>query len=380
MTAPFDGMSGKRVVLCAGPGGVGKTTSSAAVALAAARAGRNVLVLTIDPARRLADAMGTQLDAEPKPIPPDHLQRVGANAGELWAAMLDPRQTLDDLVTRLAPDAQSAAGLQRNSIYQQIVGALSGTVEYAAVEKLADLRERYNFDLIVVDTPPSQNVLDFLEAPQWLARFFDERIFGWLTPDAEPGRGLARRFMRRTSRIVWDVLARVLSEDFAEEVADFFGTVASMAPEIRRRADEIGALLRSEETLGLIVANTQSPVVREAVALRRAMEQRGIEFGGFIVNRTEPQTGVPDVDVALSELQDHLPQHLWADGIADKLRQVAHRTEAEARRDREAIEHLRRQANWSGFLAALPRYVGEVSDMVTLGHLADKLRHPLTHL
>ena len=219
MSSFLENISGRRVVLCAGPGGVGKTTTSASLGLAAARAGRKVCVLTIDPARRLADALGVELGNEPRPVDISPLVDKGISVkGELHALMLDPQETLHGLIRNNAPNAEVADRVFENVIFQQLSGAMAGTLEYTAIEKLYDLYSNYDFDLIVVDTPPSKNVLDFLEAPEYVARFLEESIFKWfvILDPGQPASSFAAGLVKRTGKLIWDVLGKTLGGDFVE--------------------------------------------------------------------------------------------------------------------------------------------------------------------
>jgi anion-transporting ArsA/GET3 family ATPase len=197
--APEEIIDGRRVVVCVGSGGVGKTTISASLALGGARRGRRVLVLTIDPAKRLADALGVRsLGNTPRAIPRKVLDRLGVPAeGRLSAMMLDMKRTFDDLVERFAEDTVSRNRILENPIYQHASDALAGSAEYSAMEKVFELSERKDFDLIVLDTPPSQHALEFLEAPQRLLEFLDSRLVHLLLHPAfaaggaqSPGAGL----------------------------------------------------------------------------------------------------------------------------------------------------------------------------------------------
>src|SRR6201995_1561366 len=172
-----DLLAGKRVCVCGGSGGVGKTTTSAAIALGMAAQGAKVAVVTIDPARRLANALGLQeLENEPRRVDPSRLRSDGQPfSGELWAMMLDPKRTFDELIDRVADDPARAAEIKRNRVYQQLSTAVSGSPEFTAVAKLYDLEREGNFDLLVLDTPPSRNAMDFLEAPGRLTSFLEGR-------------------------------------------------------------------------------------------------------------------------------------------------------------------------------------------------------------
>ena len=171
-------LKGKRICVCAGSGGVGKTTTSAAIALGMAAQGLRVAVVTIDPAQRLANALGVEeLPNEPHRVGGERLAAAGLEVeGELWAMMLDPKRTFDDLIERLAPDRDRAEEIKANRVYRELSTAVSGSQEFTAVAKLYELDQKHQFDLLVLDTPPSRNALDFLEAPQRMADFFSSRL------------------------------------------------------------------------------------------------------------------------------------------------------------------------------------------------------------
>lgn len=361
-------LSGLQVVLATGPGGVGKTTSSSALAVNAAQSGKRVLVLTIDPARRLADALGVKLDNTPRRVEMPNL----TGTGELWALMLDPVKTFDDLVERLAPSHEVATRLTENVVYRQMSRALAGTLEYTAVEKLFDLRERFEFDLIVVDTPPSKNVLDFIEAPQWLSRFLDERVFKWflMLEDDDKGGGITKVLLRRTAKVVRDVLGRVFGDEFIGDLSEFMHAIEGMTHEFRRRADAIQELLASEQTGFLVVATTDPFVVSDAVYLREEIARRGVRFSGFLVNRVYRPTGLERPEEAASMVLEAAPDEPQVDALAKKLVAEAEALDERARQDTVAIEELRRRARWKGFVGTIPREIHEIHDLEALGRLA----------
>ena len=199
-------LEGKRIVICAGSGGVGKTTTSAALAMGLAAQGLRVAVVTIDPARRLANSLGLdELDNEPRLVDPARFAGHGLEVrGELWAMMLDAKRTFDELIDRLAPDAQTRDEVLDNRIYQQLSGAVAGSQEFTAVAKLYELDRSGRFDAIVLDTPPSRNALDFLDAPDRLTQFFEGRALRvFLAPT-----GLAAKVVGRSTSVVFSVLKR----------------------------------------------------------------------------------------------------------------------------------------------------------------------------
>lgn len=364
------------VVLCAGPGGVGKTTTSAAIAVAAARAGKKVLVLTIDPAKRLADALGVSLDNTPRRIEPETLEKSGIEAtGEIWALMLDAARTFDDLVQRLAPNQATAERLLNNVIYRHISRSLAGTLEYTAVEKLFDLRDRFDYDLIVVDTPPSKNVLDFVESPEWLSKFFDERILKWfmiIDPNAPAG-GFGKSLLKRTGRVVWEVLARVFGHDFLKEITEFMHALETMTAEFKSRADATGQLLRSPKSLFFVVASTDRFVLNDAVYLRTEIARRGISFGGFVINKVHPESGLGQPEQAAAAIRAAGADDPAAERLARKLVRACEEMDSKAQADIKAVERLRRESHWDGYIAMLPLQSEDVHDLAMLDRLADVL-------
>jgi len=227
-----------RIAVCVGCGGVGKTTVAAALALEAARRGRRALVLTIDPARRLADALGVEaLGNQPQPLERDALHALGVREpGELSAMMLDMKGTFDDLVHRFAESSEARERILSNPIYQHASEALAGSVEYSAMEKVYEMWQRDEYDLIVVDTPPAQHALDFLEAPQRLIEFLDSRIVQMLIHPAFAAGRFGFRLFQQATRRVLHVLERVSGIGFLEDISEFLLAFEGMSAGFRQRA------------------------------------------------------------------------------------------------------------------------------------------------
>lgn len=269
------------IVVCCGSGGVGKTTTAAVIALEGARRGRRAVVVTIDPAKRLADALGLEsLSNTPHRID-------GEWEGELWALMLDTKSTFDNLVARYAPSPEQAEGILTNRFYRNISGALSGTQEYMAMEKLYELFEAGTFDLIVVDTPPTRNALDFLEAPRTLTRFLDHRLYRMLTA---PTRGAlravnvaAQAFLRSTSKVV--------GGEPVKDALAFFQAFEGMEQGFIERARHTQALLDSEQTAFVLVASPRGDTVNEATFFARKLAESHLKVKAVIVNRMHPRFG-----------------------------------------------------------------------------------------
>jgi len=273
---------GAHVVVCVGPGGVGKTTTAAALALRGARAGLRACVVTIDPARRLADALGIgEVGNEPHRVEAPSGSEI---PGELWAVMLDAQSTFDDLVSRYATGPGQATTILANPVYQNISAALSGTQEYMAVEKLYELQESGAFDLIVVDTPPAQHALDFLEAPKHLARLLDNRVFRLLMTPTRAG----LRALELGAQLMLRTIAKVAGGQVVADTIGFFTQFEGMEEGFRARARRAEEVLHSELTSFVLVCSPRRDTVDEALYLVTQMSGSGAEATTVVVNRCYP--------------------------------------------------------------------------------------------
>ncbi len=271
----------KKVVVCCGSGGVGKTTSAAALAVHAARLGRTACVVTIDPARRLADALGLgELTNEPRQV-------AGNWPGELWALMLDTKSTFDELLFKYASSPEQAQRIVANSLYRNVSGALSGTQEYMAMEKLHELHSTGQFDLIVIDTPPTRNALDFLDAPRRLTRLLDNRIFRLLIM---PTTSYLRVVSAATQRVL-RTIARVVGAEVVDDAVAFFEAFEGMEQGFRDRAQAVTELLSADSTAFIVVASPRRDATAEAVYFAEKLVEAGLGVDGVIVNRMQPAFG-----------------------------------------------------------------------------------------
>ena len=272
------------IVVCTGSGGVGKTTTAAVLALEAARMGLRSVVVTIDPAKRLADALGLEgLTDAPSEI-------EGEWPGELWALMLDTKSTFDALVTGNAADPAQAARILDNRFYRNISGALSGTQEYMAMEKLYELHETLDFDVVIVDTPPTRNALDFLEAPRRLTRFLDHRLYRLLL---SPTRGLGKAVNVATQAFLRTV-AKVVGAEVVEDALTFFQAFDGMEQGFKERASRVLELLSADETAFVLVTAPRRDVVAEARYFAEKLADADIPVRALIVNRVHPDFGGAD--------------------------------------------------------------------------------------
>lgn len=273
-----DVITSNRIAVCTGSGGVGKTTIAAVIALEGARLGLKTVVVTIDPAKRLANAMGLEgLTNTPSRIDGDW-------SGELWALMLDTKSTFDALVVKHAVDDEQARSILDNRFYRNISGALSGTQEYMAMEKLYELHEEGDFDLIVVDTPPTRNALDFLEAPKRLTRFLDHRLYRILM---SPTRGLVKA-VNVAAQAFLRTISKVVGGEVVHDAIAFFTAFDGMERGFRDRAAHVVELLTSDETAFILVAAPRRDVVHEASYFAEKLREADIPVRALIVNRMHP--------------------------------------------------------------------------------------------
>jgi anion-transporting ArsA/GET3 family ATPase len=332
-----DVIADKRIVICGGSGGVGKTTASAAIAMGAAARGRKVAVVTIDPARRLANSLGLEeLGNKPALVDPQLFPAAGIEMeGELWAMMLDPKRTFDDLIDRLAPNEKARDEVLANRIYQELSNAVAGSQEFTAMAKLYDLDRDHDFDLIVLDTPPSRNALDFLDAPDRLTQFFEGRALQvFLRPT-----GLAARVMGRGTGMVFGVLKRVTGIDLLQDLAVFFRSLSGMIDGFKERAQAVNKLLADPGTVFLLVTSPEREPIDEAIFFWRKLKAARMPFGGVVVNRVHHDLlGDAEVENVSAELADDLGDKLAA-RVADNFRDY----HVLARRDAQNIERLGKQ-------------------------------------
>jgi anion-transporting ArsA/GET3 family ATPase len=275
---------GVRVVVCCGSGGVGKTTTAAALALRAAERGRQTVVLTIDPARRLAQALGLrELGNHPRQVSVEGFEPKG----ELWAMMLDMRRTFDDMV-RAHTGPERAEQLLANPFYQTISTSFSGTQEYMAMEKLGQLAATDEWDLIIVDTPPSRSALDFLDAPNRLSSALDGRMIRLLTGPAKAGGWGIRKVVSAGFSMFAKAVSTILGGQLLADASAFMQAFDSMFGGFRERAKRTSELLRSEGTAFLVVAAPEPDALREASYFVERLAGESMPLSGLVANRTHP--------------------------------------------------------------------------------------------
>jgi anion-transporting ArsA/GET3 family ATPase len=279
-------LSAKDIVIACGPGGVGKTTTAASVAaMAAVEQGGRVLVLTVDPARRLADALGLKgIGNDEVRITDDVFARAAAHPrGELWAAMLDTKQSWDDLIRAHAPDEETREKILANPLYQNISARFVQSHDYIAMERLYEIKTEGKYDLIVVDTPPTRNALDFLDAPQRMADFFSSRLLRWLIV---PYRS---RLVNVASRPFYQVADRILGTQFLADISEFFILFQSMYKGFVERAEAVTRLLSDRGTTFIVVSTLEATPMREAEFFSAELEARKLHLGAIVLNKVLPE-------------------------------------------------------------------------------------------
>jgi anion-transporting ArsA/GET3 family ATPase len=344
-----DLLEGKRICICAGSGGVGKTTTSAAIALGMAASGKKVVVLTIDPAKRLANSLGLrELGNEECLVSPERFEAAGVEMkGELWAMMLDAKRTFDDLIERHAPDEQTRDRVLSNRIYQEVSNAMAGSQEYMAMEKLYELYQEDRYDLLVLDTPPTRHALDFIDAPERMTRFIEGKSLQFFL---KPGR-LGVRIIGRSGGAVFSILKRLTGIDLLQDLSEFFQSFGDMAIGFRERAQRVNELLGDRRTSFVLVTAPEREPIQEAIFFWRRLREARLPFGGVIVNKVhhdylrwaEDSDGLESKD-ALEQLASELERSLNGsrDGsdLARRVYENFQRYRVLAQRDRENIALL----------------------------------------
>ena len=320
-----DWLARKEVCICAGSGGVGKTTTSAAIALGMAARGKKVAVLTIDPAKRLANSLGLpELGNEERLVKADV-------EGELWAMMLDPKRTFDELVESHAPDERTRDAVLSNRIYQELSNAVAGSQEYMAMEKLHELHQEGRYDLLVLDTPPTRNALDFLDAPKKLAAFIDSRALQLFTRPGCWAQGAGPRLGHGLS-----VMKRPPASTCSRTWARSSRASATWPTGFRERAERVNALLADSRSAFVLVTSPRADAVEEAAWFHHRLLDAGLPFAGVVANRVHPPA--PRGNPA-AELERLLGDPALARKVAAHLRGGA----PPGRRDRRNLADLRRR-------------------------------------
>jgi len=375
-----DFLAGRRIVVCVGPGGVGKTTSAAAVAARAARLGKKTLVTTIDPAPRLADALGVALAAEPTAVPDAVAAALDVPPGMLHVARLDTARAFAALVQEQVTDPAMRRRIFDNPIYRQITTTLTGSQEYAATLALYDIVRRDAFDLVVLDTPPTANALDFLEAPRRLAEAISSPAIQWFARPAEDQGGrFSLRRLRSGSALVLKRLAKFVGSQFLEDIAAFLTDFQTVLGGFLERAESVSERLRRPDVAFLLVLAPETPAIDEALYFEQRLRAFGIRLAAFVVNRVHARPGLSDVDEIAAHLRARPELSNLSDADIERVATPLARTAIEALQlcDSEDLEVERlRGASPGTTLLRVPLLEEDVATLTTLKRIGVHLDAP----
>ena len=370
----------KEIVVTCGSGGVGKTTTAAAAALmAATHLGGKVLVLTVDPARRLATALGLEAfgNVETR-VPAEAFAAAGLEPrGELWAAMLDTKQSWDDLVNRHAPDIATRDEILANSLYQNISARFVQSHDYIAMERLYEIHQSGAYDLIVVDTPPTRNAIDFLEAPDRMADFFSSRLLRWLTAPTKS------RMVNFASKPFYSVADRILGSQFLGDIATFFTLFQTMAPGFVARAEAVTKTLADRRSTFVVVSTLEAAPLHEAEFFIRALDDRKLHLGALVLNKVLPsylrRTATTGVAKRLVSQDDELAAQVDIGADQEDVARVLHTVgesflnyQVVAKREAEQRASLARSPD---VVAAVPYLDEDIADLTGLLALGEQIWH-----
>lgn len=371
MTGVAGLLADTRVCVVGGSGGVGKTTASAAIATGMAARGRKVAVVTIDPAQRLATALGLgELGNEPHRVDPERFAAAGLPLeGELWAMTLDPKRTFDELIARLSPDDDTRERILANRVYRELSDAIAGSQEFTAVAKLHELAQEGDWDLLVLDTPPSRNALDFLDAPGRLTEFLEGRALQTLLR----GGGTGLRLLGRGTGIVLGLLKRVTGAELLSDLSDFFRLLGGLLGGFRERAEQVEALLRADGTTFLLVTSPEREPIDEAIYFQRRLRAARMTLGGAIVNRVHADELGGD-EAALEALPALLERDAGlSPALAARVAAAFADEHALARRDAAGVARLAQRLGAAVPLLRVPLLEGDVHDVPGLVRLEREL-------
>jgi anion-transporting ArsA/GET3 family ATPase len=372
-----DVLGSHRVVVTVGSGGVGKTTTSAALAVHAAMQGRKVLCLTIDPARRLANSLGLdEMTTSEQDVPAALFERHGLRCqGALSAMMLDTKRTFDGLVERYASDEEARDRILNNQIYQYVASSLAGTQEYMAMEKLHEVRKDEKWDLVVLDTPPTSSALDFLTAPERLIDAIDSPAMRWFLQVFEGAGKEAFGLVGRGATVLLKGIGRITGLAFLEQVAEFVSGINDLFGGFKERAEQVSDALRSPEVAFVLVTSPDPLAIEEARFFSDKLEDGGMNREAVIVNQVHASIEEPSISAAaqISALRDVLPPAIDAADIQPRLTEALRAEREWAVADRAGVARLDEQIGNDTRIIEVPAFDEDVHDLAALAKVASYL-------
>ncbi len=363
-----------RVVVCVGCGGVGKTTTAASLAVHAAMSGKRVLCLTIDPARRLANSLGlSEMTSEEQLVARPLFEERGlALEGELSAMMLDTKTTFDDLVRRYASSPEIAERIIGNKVYEYLSGSLAGTQEYMAMEKLHAVRADDRYDLIVLDTPPTSNALDFLDAPERMADLVDSPAMRWFVQAFEGAGKFSFNLVGKGAAFLLRGLSRFTGTGFLEILAEFITDFNDLFGGFRQRATEVSQALRSDDVAFVIVTSPNPLAMDEAMFFARRLEELHMKRDAFVINGMRALYAEPSLQEAelAALVTPHLAPDVDARRTVKRMRRAVDDARTQAIADRIQADHLRQRVGKDLLFVEVPHLEEDVHDLAALSRVA----------